>query len=73
MLRGFSRPSEAIIGSLGSLERATMSEVWKQKEVSVRQVTTAFEERVACKTVRPTLDRLSKKGFLHRPEEGTTK
>lgn len=70
MLRGFSRPSEAIIRSLGSLERATMNEVWKQKEVSVRQVETAFAERVAYTTVMTTLDRLYKKGFLNRRKEG---
>lgn len=70
LLRGFSRPSEAIIGSLGSLERATMSEVWKQKEVSVRQVEMAFDERIAYTTVMTTLDRLYKKGFLNRRKEG---
>lgn len=70
MLRGFSRPSEAIIGSLGSLERETMSEVWKQKEVSVRQVETAFGERIAYTTVMTTLDRLYKKGFLTRRKSG---
>lgn len=70
MLRGFSRPSEAIIASLGSLERQTMNEVWKQKEVSVRQVETAFGERVAYTTVMTTLDRLFKKGFLDRRKEG---
>lgn len=70
MLRGFSRPREAIIASLGSLERQTMDEVWKQKEVSVRQVETAFGERVAYTTVMTTLDRLYKKGFLDRRKEG---
>ena len=70
MLRGFSRPSEAIIASLGSLERQTMDEVWKQKEVSVKQVETAFGERIAYTTVMTTLDRLYKKGFLDRRKEG---
>jgi len=70
MLRGFSRPSEAIIASLGSLERRTMDEVWAQKEVSVRQVETAFDECVAYTTVMTTLDRLYKKGFLTRRKEG---
>ncbi len=70
MLRGFTRPREAIIASLGSLERETMNEVWRQKEVSVRQVETAFGERVAYTTVMTTLDRLYKKGFLDRRKEG---
>lgn len=69
-LRGFSRPREAIIASLGSLERLTMNEVWKQKEVSVRQAEAAFGERVAYTTVMTTLDRLYKKGFLNRRKEG---
>ncbi len=70
MLRGFTRPREAIIASLGSLERQTMDEVWKRKEVSVRQIELAFGERVAYTTVMTTLDRLYKKGFLDRRKEG---
>jgi predicted transcriptional regulator len=70
MLRGFARPREAIIASLGSLERRTMNEGWKQKEVSVRQVEAAFGARVAYTTVMTTLDRLYKKGFLDRRKEG---
>jgi predicted transcriptional regulator len=69
-LRGFTRPSEAIVASLGSLERDTMNEVWRRKEVSVRQVETAFGERVAYTTVMTTLDRLYKKGFLNRRKSG---
>lgn len=70
MLRGFSRPREAIIASLGSLERRAMDEVWKRKEVSVRQIELAFSESVAYTTVMTTLDRLYKKGFLDRRKEG---
>lgn len=69
-LRGFSRPSEALIASLGSLERRTMTEVWKQKEASVRQIERAFEESVAYTTVMTTLDRLYKKNLLNRRKEG---
>ncbi len=47
-----------------------MDEVWAQKEVSVRQVETAFGECVAYTTVMTTLDRLYKKGFLNRRKEG---
>lgn len=69
LLRGFNRPSEAIIASLGKLERATMNEVWKQKEVSVRAVEIAFDERIAYTTIMTTLDRLYKKGLLKRRKE----
>ena len=69
-LRGFSRPSEAILNSLGKLERETMDEVWRQKEVNVRAVEVALGERVAYTTIMTTLDRLYKKGFLDRRKEG---
>lgn len=70
LLRGFNRPSEAIISSLGKLERKTMDEVWKQKEVSVRAVEVALGERIAYTTIMTTLDRLYKKGLLKRRKEG---
>ena len=69
-LRGFSRPSEAILNSMGKLERETMDEVWRQKEVNVRAVEVALGERVAYTTIMTTLDRLYKKGFLDRRKEG---
>ena len=69
-LRGFSRPSDALVSSLGKLERATLEEVWRQKEVNVRQVSTAFEDRIAYTTVMTTLDRLFKKGLLDRRKSG---
>ena len=69
-LRGFSRPGDALVSSLGKLERATLEEVWRQKEVNVRQVSTAFEDRVAYTTVMTTLDRLFKKGLLDRRKSG---
>jgi len=69
-LRGFSRPSEAILDSLGKLERETMNEVWRQREVNVRAVELALGERVAYTTIMTTLDRLYKKGFLDRRKEG---
>lgn len=69
-LRGFSRPSDAILDSLGKLERETMNEVWRQKEVNVHAVEVAFGERVAYTTIMTTLDRLFKKGLLDRRKEG---
>ncbi|MBA2619969.1 MAG: BlaI/MecI/CopY family transcriptional regulator [Acidobacteria bacterium] len=70
LLRGFSRPSEAIIASLGALECDTMRQVWQLKEVSVRQVADAFQEQIAYTTVMTTLDRLYKKGLLERRKDG---
>lgn len=69
-LRGFSRPSDALVASLGTLERDTMREVWRLKEVSVRQVADAFREQIAYTTVMTTLDRLYKKGLLERRKDG---
>ncbi|MDQ2747577.1 MAG: BlaI/MecI/CopY family transcriptional regulator [Acidobacteriota bacterium] len=60
----------AAVASLGVLERETMDVVWQEKEVSVRQVAVAFDERLAYTTVMTTLDRLYKKGFLNRRKEG---
>lgn len=70
MLRGSSRPREAIMASLGTLERQTMNEVWQNAEVSVRQVEIAFGETVAYTTIMTTLDRLYKKGLLTRRKSG---
>ena len=70
LLRGFNRPSEAIVASLGELERKTLNEVWKQNEVSVRDVETAFDECVAYTTIMTTLDRLYKKSLLKRRKQG---
>lgn len=69
-LRGSARPREAVIASLGSLERQTLEEVWRQKEVSVRQLEIAFGETIAYTTIMTTLDRLHKKGFLTRRKNG---
>ena len=55
---------------MGKLERETMDEVWRQKEVNVRAVEVALGERVAYTTIMTTLDRLYKKGFLDRRKEG---
>ena len=69
-LRGFTRPRDAVIASLGTLERRTLNEVWRQSEVSVRSVEAAFDEQIAYTTVMTTLDRLYKKGFLTRRKHG---
>jgi len=65
-IKGFRSPREALIASLGTLERSTLEEVWRQKEVNVRDVVRAFGDRFAYTTVMTTLDRLYKKGYLER-------
>jgi predicted transcriptional regulator len=70
LLRGFSRPREAIIASFGKLEREIMEAVWQCEKVSVRQVCLALDDRIAYTTVMTTLDRLYKKGLLTRRKEG---
>ena len=70
LLRGFSRPGEALMASLGRLERDVMKELWREGERSVRQVTEAFDDRVVYTTVMTTLDRLYKKGLVKRRKEG---
>lgn len=70
-LRGFQRPRELVLSALGKLERAVMEEVWKRKDaISVRDVYKAFDERIAYTTLMTTLDRLYKKGLLHRRKDG---
>ncbi len=73
-LRGFKRPDEAGRAELGPLERDVMEMVWRNREsgreVSVRDIYLAFEERLAYTTLMTTLDRLHKKGLLERRKDG---
>jgi len=69
-IRGFKAPREAVLTSLGSLERQTLDEVWRRKEVCVRDVVEALDDRFAYTTVMTTLDRLYKKGYLTRQKVG---
>ena len=70
LLRGFRRPAEIASFALGKLERQVMEETWRLREVSVRDIHRAFEERVAYTTLMTTLDRLFKKKLLERRKEG---
>src|SRR5438034_10440497 len=70
LLRGFRRPSEVASLALGKLERQVLEETWKHREVSVRDVYIAFEERIAYTTLMTTLDRLYKKQLLARRKDG---
>jgi predicted transcriptional regulator len=69
-LRGFRSPHEIAKFALGKLERKVMDEAWRRGVVSVREVYTAFDERMAYTTLMTTLDRLYKKGLLERRKEG---
>ncbi len=69
-IRGFRPPREAVVASLGTLERKTLEEVWRQKEVNVRDVVAALGDTNAYTTVMTTLDRLYKKGYLNRRKDG---
>lgn len=70
LLRGFRRPSEVALLALGPLERQVLEEIWRCKEVSVRDVFVAFDETIAYTTLMTTLDRLYKKRLLSRRKDG---
>jgi predicted transcriptional regulator len=65
---------ELLAPELGPLERQVMEIIWRwrksKREVSVRDVYLAFEERLAYTTLMTTLDRLHKKGLLERRKDG---
>ena len=69
-LRGFRRLSDAVIDSLGELERKTLHEIRRQGESNVAQVCLGLDECYAYTTIMTTLDRLYKKGLLSRRKEG---
>jgi predicted transcriptional regulator len=70
LLRGFRRPREIACFALGSLESQVLEEIWRQGEVSVRDIYRAFDERIAYTTLMTTLDRLFKKNLLQRRKDG---
>src|SRR6201987_2493846 len=69
-LRGFRRPSEVASLALGKLERQVLDETWRRREVSVRDIYLALDERIAYTTLMTTLDRLFKKKLLGRRKDG---
>lgn len=69
-LRGSQRLSDAVVNSLGELERKVLSEVRRQGETNVTSVCEALERSYAYTTVMTTLDRLYKKGLLTRSKAG---
>ena len=56
--------------ALGRLEREVMEIVWQNDAASVRDVRDRIARAVAYTTVMTTLDRLFKKGLLHRERDG---
>ena len=69
-LRGFQRLSDAVLDSLGDLERKTLREVQQLGEANVGAVCSKLDRNYAYTTVMTTLDRLYKKGLLDRRKEG---
>ena len=69
-LRGFRRLSDAVMDSLGELERKTMEEVRRQGEVNVARVISGLDGPYAYTTVMTTLDRLYRKNVLARDKQG---
>ena len=47
-----------------------LAETWNRREVTVRDIYLAFEERIAYTTLMTTLDRLYKKRLLERHKDG---
>jgi len=71
LLRGFRRPREIACFALGKLEREVLEQIWRyEREVSVRDIVRALDERIAYTTVMTTLDRLYKKKLLQRRKDG---
>lgn len=69
-LRGSQRLSDAVLDSLGDLERKAIVEVGRIGEANVNQVNLALGDTYAYTTVMTTLDRLFKKGLLTRRKDG---
>jgi len=69
-LRGYKRLSDAVLDSLGELEKKTLIEVRRLGETNVTRLNDAIGGAYAYTTVMTTLDRLFKKGLLNRRKEG---
>jgi len=69
-IRGFKEPREAVLLSLGPLERRVLDTTWNLKKANVRDVVEALDNEFAYTTIMTTLDRLFKKGYLDRELDG---
>ena len=56
--------------ALGTLERDVMDVLWARGDLAVRDVQAQLNRQIAYTTVMTTLDRLFKKGVLHRRQAG---
>jgi len=65
-IRGFREPRDAVLSTLGPLERKVLDAAWGLKRASVREVVDKLESEFAYTTIMTTLDRLYKKGYLDR-------
>jgi len=66
LLWGFKPPSELALSGLGSLEKQVLDVVWRDGQVTVRDVHASLDSHIAYTTVMTTLDRLYRKGLLSR-------
>lgn len=72
-LRGYKRPQDAFLETLGELERTVMASFWEGpagKTASVRELYDQYSGRVAYTTLLTTLDRLHRKRLLARRKAG---
>lgn len=69
-IRGFRAPREAVLSSLGPLEKRVLDATWKLKKANVRDVVERLNDEFAYTTIMTTLDRLYKKGYLDREMSG---
>ncbi len=64
-----SLAGSAISKELGHREREVMAVLWSQESATVLDVLNSLTTRLAYTTVMTTLDRLFKKGLLHREKK----
>ncbi len=69
-LHGQRRLSDAVVESLGDLERKVLDIVRADGESNVTNLCSKLEQPYAYTTVMTTLDRLFKKGLLDRRKQG---
>jgi len=69
-IRGFRAPRDAVLSSLGPLERRVLEKSWELNSANVRDVVDSFDNEFAYTTIMTTLDRLFKKGYLDRKLHG---
>jgi predicted transcriptional regulator len=67
---GFKSSQQIVENSLGALEREVMGIVWREQDISVRDMCERLGSGVAYTTVMTTMDRLFKKGLLTRRKVG---